>query len=249
MGDAAPPFVGGWLAIAVSRDGKVTDPKPFVKSSQESELTANMIGQVLAKDWRLPRPRVILSIISGTKSYGDSWNDKAAMDAMKEGLIKAIKTTQCWVLTNGLDGGMSKLLGDALESELKLDKLRLSSSSSLPPGCLVRPRFHPMLIGITAASLLKYSSITAQQKSLPCILENEGHHPWKSSNAGPRFELNPSHTHFVIVEGTMKETGSSEGGEKESVSRIWNEVTTRNDHMLKLNAKPEGRRGKKKWTN
>ena len=52
----------------------------------------------MAKEWRLPRPRVILSIVSGTKSYGKYGKDKTVETAMQEGLVKAMKTTQVRII-------------------------------------------------------------------------------------------------------------------------------------------------------
>ena len=122
---------------------------------------------------------------------------------------------------------MSKILGDALESELKVVDMRRRFQT---PSASRSSSFQPVLIGIARKSVLKYDSFSlrSSSRSSPSILENEGHanHLHKrrfdgetsntSSSDGnaQRYELNPAHTHFILVRSDQKS----------SVSRVWNDV-------------------------
>ena len=133
------------------------------------------------------------------------------------------------MLTNGLDGGMSKILGDALESELALTDMKNRFRGSRPPPASAAPAFHPVLIGIARKSVLRYDafSLSSSSPASPVVLENEGHahHRHRRRFDGdasytscgtndPKFELNPAHTHFILVRSE----------EKSSVSRVWSDV-------------------------
>ena len=43
-----PSAVTGWIAIAESHSGTVTDPKPVIELGHETHWTASHIGQVVA---------------------------------------------------------------------------------------------------------------------------------------------------------------------------------------------------------
>ena len=143
---------------------------------------------------------------------------------------------------------MSKILGDALQSEMRLMEMKRkfqgSSSSS--------STFKPVLVGITRESVLKYDSLDLCKSSpaSPTVLENEGHYrqylprrqhhhdgdvscSFTAPSAAQKFELNPAHTHFILVRSEQKS----------SVSRVWNDVVE--TEQAGLRGASRGRNGRK----
>lgn len=66
---------------------------------------------------RLPKPKFILSIIGGTKNFKISEKGLETEKAFKNGLMKAAKISDTWIITDGIDIGAMKLVGDAISEE------------------------------------------------------------------------------------------------------------------------------------
>ena len=124
---------------------------------------------------------------------------------------------------------MSKILGDALESEMALEDMKNGFRGSRPSATSYAASFHPVLIGIVRKSVLRYDtfSLSSSSPASPVVLENDGHanHRHRRRYDGDasytscgvndaKFELNAAHTHFILVRSE----------EKSSVSRVWNDV-------------------------
>lgn len=70
--------------------------------------------------FKLKRPKIILSIMGGAKKLNVPSNWKKDF---KAGLIKAAKTANAWIITGGLNAGISKLVGDAISEEISTDNV------------------------------------------------------------------------------------------------------------------------------
>lgn len=75
------------------------------------------IADVMLTEWNLPVPRIAVFILSSVGELS-TWHNGRQIGAFKKGLVKAALTTNMWLVTNGLDTGVSKLIGDAIENEL-----------------------------------------------------------------------------------------------------------------------------------
>ncbi len=64
--------------------------------------------------WGLNPPRLILSIVGGYKNFLISHKIKRAF---KNGLIKAAASTSAWIITDGTNSGVMKLVGEAVSDE------------------------------------------------------------------------------------------------------------------------------------
>lgn len=76
------------------------------------------IADVMLTEWNLPVPRIAVFILSSVGELS-TWHNSRQIGAFKKGIVKAANTTSMWLVTNGLDTGVSKLIGDAIENELK----------------------------------------------------------------------------------------------------------------------------------
>jgi transient receptor potential cation channel subfamily M protein 6 len=72
--------------------------------------------------WGLKKPELILSITGATKSFNISNRYKTAF---KKGLVKAAENVECWILTNGFNSGISKLVGEAIAENSFGNKITL----------------------------------------------------------------------------------------------------------------------------
>jgi hypothetical protein len=65
--------------------------------------------------WNLKEPHLILSVIGSYKEV----NNKTARirNAFKRGLMKVANTKSAWIITNGVDTGVSRLVSEAVSDE------------------------------------------------------------------------------------------------------------------------------------
>jgi hypothetical protein len=61
--------------------------------------------------WGLKKPELIISITGALRSFPISNWYKTAI---KKALVKAAELVDCWILTNGICSGISKIVGEAV---------------------------------------------------------------------------------------------------------------------------------------
>ena len=74
----------------------------------------DLVLSLLCQEWGLELPKLLITIIGGKQNFELQPNLKKALE---KGLLKASKTTGAWVLTGGLNNGVTRHVGNALVSE------------------------------------------------------------------------------------------------------------------------------------
>ncbi len=87
---------------------------------------------------QLPKPKFIFSIIGGYKNFEI---DKEIEKAFKIGLMKAAKTNDTWIITGGIDNGVMRLVGDAVDEDLNSNNLTVLGIVDRKRICGTYPNF------------------------------------------------------------------------------------------------------------
>ncbi|OWF47104.1 Transient receptor potential cation channel trpm [Mizuhopecten yessoensis] len=149
------------------------------------------VAHFLGSYWKMRSPKIVLSVISGVKHF-KPWKNLRFKKQFQKGIIKAANTTEMWIVTSGLDGGVSKMIGDAIREEKARRISNRTQQSMIRPDAV--QKFQKLtLIGILPKDGLKYGDKLDGSEGVG--LKNEGHQP-----DSDKYELNPDHTHFMIVE-------------------------------------------------
>eukprot|EP00092_Neocalanus_flemingeri_P021755 GFUD01023599.1.p1 GENE.GFUD01023599.1~~GFUD01023599.1.p1 ORF type:complete len:1565 (-),score=309.61 GFUD01023599.1:400-5094(-) len=95
----------------------------------------DQVMSLLGQQWDLELPKLLITIIGGKQNFELQPNLKKALE---KGLLKAAKTTGAWVLTGGLNTGVTRHVGDALVSERspRLRSGRVASIGIAPWGAV-----------------------------------------------------------------------------------------------------------------
>ncbi|KAK3100700.1 hypothetical protein FSP39_023943 [Pinctada imbricata] len=154
-----------------------------------NDCSAADVCSFMGTYWRMHNPKIVVSIISGVKHF-KPWKNKHLRKQFQKGIIKAANTTEMWIITNGVDYGISKMIGEAIQEE----RAKRSSNRAQTSQVKVEEekKFTPLtLIGIVPKTGLKYGSYF--EDSDVKVIKNDGVYSEEQ-------ELNPDHTHFVVVE-------------------------------------------------
>ncbi|UYV68963.1 TRPM [Cordylochernes scorpioides] len=112
--------------------------------------------------------------------------------------MQAANTTEMWILTHGVNLGITKAIGDAVHDELKR---RAALQCHKHP----HQNLHHLpltLLGVTREDFLAYGDML-DGRSNRVEIENEGNVPEEN-----KYELNADHSHFIVVkDGTISKTG------------------------------------------
>lgn len=145
--------------------------------------------------WRMRSPKIVLSVVSGIKHF-KGWKNPRLKEQFQKGIIKAANTTELWIITNGVDGGIAKTIGDAIHEE-KIhrisNRVQQAYSSIRSESTLKLPKL--TCIGIMPKNCITYENSFDGLYDGPIIIKNEGHKPNSDS-----YDLNADHTHFILVE-------------------------------------------------
>ncbi|KPM03741.1 hypothetical protein QR98_0021750 [Sarcoptes scabiei] len=158
----------------------ISRPYAYIKS----DASIKNVMDLIINDWHLSLPRIILFLISDPDHFRN-WNNYRQITSFKTGVMKAAKTTSMWLVTNGLDVGCGKLIGDALideQNEMRTYRPMLDECRRQFP-----------VIGIANDNNLSYT----QDLTGPMIFLNKT--PPLSSEHH-RYELNCMHTNFILLE-------------------------------------------------
>ena len=132
--------------------------------------SASMLGSYMELTWKLRRPEVLISVTGGAQDFSLPPNLQRAFD---RGLASAASSTNAWVFTGGTHTGVMKLVAAAFSEY----SVQVPLIAVVPLGCVNgRDAFEG-----------------ARKASCPYLACGE-----KPSATGA--PLNPSHTHFVLVD-------------------------------------------------
>ncbi|GFR18191.1 transient receptor potential cation channel subfamily M member 6, partial [Trichonephila clavata] len=171
--------------------------RPFLKVSHDANMDDT--GHVLTQEWKLGTPRIVLVVMSNVSPLSQ-WTNTRQIKNFQKGLISATNTTEMWILTNGINVGVTKMIGDAVHEEIN----RRNSKSHFQKTHHMDSDHNSkiVVIGVAREDLLNHGD-SFDGSSPRLEIENEG-----NKIEEQKFDLNPDHTHFLIVkDGTINKTG------------------------------------------
>ncbi|KAH9277467.1 Transient receptor potential cation channel trpm [Echinococcus granulosus] len=148
------------------------------------ETPPETVVQLLLQEWRLPIPSLIISMLGGLANA--SLRARLGF-VVKRGLLRAAKTTDAWVITDGLDTGVTRLVGEALREEVHVRGSKIVVIGIAPWGAVQE---RSMLIG----------------KNHACQYHAQGTLAGKQETA-----LNPHHNYFLLADNGTSGKFSSSG--------------------------------------
>lgn len=119
--------------------------------------------------------------------------EQPTQEQFQKGITKAANTTEMWIITDGVDMAVSKMIGEAIKEERARRECKQLQLSHL--GQEKVQRFQKLtLIGVVPKNVITYSDLF-QGNEMGINIKNEGIRP-----NSDLYELNPDHTHFIFVD-------------------------------------------------
>ncbi|CAH8524052.1 unnamed protein product [Heterobilharzia americana] len=176
-------------------DSLTQKPTEFVRISDEDVLKDVM--ELIKNYWRMmepEKPSLCISVIGGAKNFLLEGHKK---DVFYSGLLQAAHSTKAWIVTSGLNLGIVRVVGDALQDQsLYFDKWKTSGSLrclGIAPWGYVLNR--EALISEDHNTPIRYVVSDFIAKCCP-------------------VSLNQNHTHYIFVdEGRRLRYGGSKSAE------------------------------------
>uniref|UniRef100_A0ACB8ER95 Transient receptor putative cation channel sub M member 6 n=1 Tax=Sphaerodactylus townsendi TaxID=933632 RepID=A0ACB8ER95_9SAUR len=135
----------------------------------------------MVKEWQMELPKLVISVHGGNQNFKLPSMFKQLFN---KGLVKAAETTGAWILTEGINAGVSKHVGDALKVHAS-QNLRKICAVGLPPWGIIENQKD--LIG----------------KNVVCLYQTLSNPLSKLST------LNSMHSHFIMADdGTVGKYGN-----------------------------------------
>uniref|UniRef100_A0A667WL81 Transient receptor potential cation channel, subfamily M, member 6 n=1 Tax=Myripristis murdjan TaxID=586833 RepID=A0A667WL81_9TELE len=72
-----------------------------------------MLLQLMLREWQMERPKLLLTVQGGSENF--TLPPKVSQ-AFSKGLITAALSTGAWILTDGINTGVSKYVGEAVKT-------------------------------------------------------------------------------------------------------------------------------------
>ena len=66
--------------------------------------------------WNMKSPQIIIPIITGLSNF-KNWKNRKLEEQFRRGIVKAANKTEMWFITNGINGGIAAMVGDAFNEE------------------------------------------------------------------------------------------------------------------------------------
>eukprot|EP00105_Crassostrea_gigas_P035510 XP_019919658.1 PREDICTED: transient receptor potential cation channel subfamily M member 1 [Crassostrea gigas] len=150
----------------------------------------------MSKVWKKRNPDIILSVISSLSHY-KKWKNGQEVEDFQAGLIQAMNSTNMWVLTNGLDGGIAKIVGDAVRFERERRIILTSRKKDFYVKLSKRDEVDdlPRLTVMGVVPKLQIDFDASKEGIHDSIISLK-----KSGIKSEALELNSEHSHFIIME-------------------------------------------------
>ncbi|KAF8787695.1 Transient receptor potential cation channel like protein [Argiope bruennichi] len=178
-----------WRNFGYDQEGR-----PYLKVNHDANMEDT--GHIL-QEWKLGTPRIVLVVMSNVAPLSQ-WTNTRQIKNFQKGLISATNTTDMWILTNGINVGVTKIIGDAVHEEIN----RRNSKNHFQKNHQSDPNSRIVVIGVARQDLLNHGD-NFDGSNQRVEIENEG-----NKIEEQKFDLNPDHTHFLIVkDGTINKTG------------------------------------------
>ncbi|KAH3781577.1 transient receptor potential cation channel subfamily M member-like 2 isoform X2 [Dreissena polymorpha] len=188
----APIKCGNFEIVQDPRDLRNKPKKHYLCVDNDVSLPA--VTEFMANFWGLRNPNIVLSVISNEDHF-KPWKNQKLRDDLQKGIIKALNTTNMWIITHGFNNGVAKLIGEAVkEYNIEQQNSRIVSNQYLSLAERMKRRLP--VIGIvpkdkvlSGAHLDEMTSVTAMKTTvIPEV-----------------HELNLDHSHFIIVDDDERE--------------------------------------------
>ncbi|XP_060615673.2 transient receptor potential cation channel subfamily M member 6 [Anolis sagrei] len=161
------------------QDGDHTYHSKYIRASCDTKL--DQLLQLMVKEWQMELPKLVISVHGGIQNFKLPAKLK---QLFSKGLVKAAETTGAWILTEGINAGVSKHVGDALKIHASQYLSKICTVGIPPWGIIENQRD---LIG----------------KDVVCLYQTLGNPLSKLST------LNSMHSHFILVDdGTVGKYGN-----------------------------------------
>uniref|UniRef100_A0A8C8E745 non-specific serine/threonine protein kinase n=1 Tax=Otus sunia TaxID=257818 RepID=A0A8C8E745_9STRI len=161
------------------QDGDHTYHAKYIRLSYDSNL--DQLLHLMVKEWQMELPKLVISVHGGNQNFKLPSKVK---QVFSKGLVKAAETTGAWIITEGINSGVSKHVGDALKGRAS-PHLRKICAVGIPPWGIIENQRD--LIG----------------KDVVCLYQTLGNPLSKLST------LNSMHSHFLMADdGTVGKYGN-----------------------------------------
>ncbi|KAK6494322.1 transient receptor potential cation channel subfamily M member 6-like isoform X2 [Huso huso] len=161
------------------QDGAHSYRAKYIRVSYDTKL--DQLLHLMVKEWQMELPKLVVSVHGGNQNFELSPKLKQIFG---KGLIKAAQTTGAWIVTEGINKGISRHVGDALKAY---------GSQHLQKICT---------IGITPWGVIENQS-DLKGKDVVCPYQTLGN-PLSKLTC-----LNSMHSHFILVDdGTVGKYGN-----------------------------------------
>ncbi|XP_060119491.1 transient receptor potential cation channel subfamily M member 6-like [Heteronotia binoei] len=161
------------------QDGDHTYHAKYIRTSYDTKL--DQLLQLMVKEWQMELPKLVISVHGGNQNFKLPSKLK---QLFSKGLVKAAETTGAWILTEGINTGISKHVGDALKVHAS-QHLRKIWAVGIPPWGIIENQKD--LIG----------------KNVVCLYQT------LSNPLSKLSKLNSMHSHFILADdGTVGKYGN-----------------------------------------
>ncbi|KFV96385.1 Transient receptor potential cation channel subfamily M member 1, partial [Fulmarus glacialis] len=161
------------------QDGDHTYHAKYIRLSYDSNL--DQLLHLMVKEWQMELPKLVISVHGGIQNFKLPSKVK---QVFSKGLVKAAETTGAWIITEGINSGVSRHVGDALKGRAS-PHLRKICAVGIPPWGIIENQRD--LIG----------------KDVICLYQTLGNPLSKLST------LNSMHSHFLMADdGTVGKYGN-----------------------------------------
>ncbi|KFO59821.1 Transient receptor potential cation channel subfamily M member 6, partial [Corvus brachyrhynchos] len=161
------------------QDGDHTYHAKYIRLSYDSNL--DQLLHLMVKEWQIELPKLVISVHGGIQNFKLPSKVK---QVFSKGLVKAAESTGAWIITEGINSGVSRHVGDALKGRAS-PHLRKICAIGIPPWGIIENQRD--LIG----------------KDVVCLYQTLGNPLSKLST------LNSMHSHFLMADdGTVGKYGN-----------------------------------------
>ncbi|KFR14132.1 Transient receptor potential cation channel subfamily M member 6, partial [Opisthocomus hoazin] len=161
------------------QDGDHTYHAKYIRLSYDSSL--DQLLHLMVKEWQMELPKLVISVHGGIQDFRLPSKVK---QVFSKGLVNAAETTGAWIITEGINSGVSRHVGDALKG-CASPHLRKICAVGIPPWGIIENQRD--LIG----------------KDVVCLYQTLGNPLSKLST------LNSMHSHFLMADdGTVGKYGN-----------------------------------------
>ncbi|KAL8598697.1 hypothetical protein ACOMHN_033261 [Nucella lapillus] len=186
-----PPFPAGVVRFKVNDE---EDTKDRYYMIVQKDVVLDNMARFMGTAWRRRTPKLVLSVV-GSSRYFVPWENIRFEEDFQEGIIQAANSTDMWILTEGMDVGVSKIIGDAAHREMTRRKNLAMNPLRIQNMHMTERLPQLNIFGVTPKSSVIYAESLTGRKVEGQIVENG-----MGDMDKKLFDLNPDHTHFILLD-------------------------------------------------